>query len=76
MKQITITVQDDGKITVEDSAGGAPYECQSTDECLEYVGQLLNGQPPGEEPAIPTEDYGQAWEREAASRPPQPGLMA
>ena len=41
MKQITITIGDDGQITVESSEGGEPYQCQSIDECRQYVDKML-----------------------------------
>jgi hypothetical protein len=79
MQQITITVGDDGNITVETSEGGEPYQCQTVDECLQYVGMILkeeSGEGPQEQSAEGPENYGQMWEQEAASRKPQPGLMA
>ena len=41
MKQITITIGDDGQITVESSEGGEPYQCETIDECRQYVDQML-----------------------------------
>jgi len=79
MQQITITVGDDGTMTVETSEGGEPYQCQSAEECLQYVGMLLkeeSGEGPQEQSTEGPENYGQMWEQEAASRKPQPGLMA
>lgn len=93
METITITVGDDKKITVttggdEAQAGaqgeqpgqeGQPYECQSADECLQYVGMILKeemGEGAQEEATEGPEDYGQMWQQEAKKRQPQPGLMA
>ena len=79
MQQITITVGDDGKLTVETSEGGEPYQCQSPDECLQYVGMILkeeSGESPQEQSTEGPENYGKMWEQEAQKRPPQPGLMA
>lgn len=79
MKQITITLGDDGQITVESSEGGEPYMCESIDECRQYVDKMLAeeaGESPEEQATESQEDYGQMWEQEAASRKPQPGLMA
>jgi len=79
MKQITITMQDDGTITVESSEGGEPYQCQSIDECRKYVDSMLAeeaGESPEEQATEGQENYGQMWEQEAANRKPQPGLMA
>jgi hypothetical protein len=79
MKQITITMQDDGTISVESSEGGEPYQCESIDECRQYVDKMLAeeaGESPEEQATEGPEDYGQMWEQEAANRKPQPGLMA
>lgn len=79
MKQITITMQDDGAISVESSEGGEPYQCESIDECRQYVDKMLAeeaGESPEEQATEGPEDYGQMWEQEAANRKPQPGLMA
>lgn len=73
MQQITITVGDDGSMTVETSEGGEPYQCQTVDECLQYVGMILKEES-GEGPQEQSTD--QMWEQEAANRKPQPGLMA
>jgi hypothetical protein len=91
METITITVGDDKKITVTtggDEAQGQdggqpggeqPYECQSTEECLQYVGMILKeemGEGAQEEATEGPEDYGKMWNQEAKARQPQPGLMA
>lgn len=79
MKQITITIGDDGAITVESSEGGEPYQCKSIDECRQYVDKMLAeeaGESPEEQATEGQENYGQMWEQEAASRKPQMGLMA
>lgn len=79
MKTITITIGDDGAITVESSEGGEPYQCKSIDECRQYVDKMLAeeaGESPQEQATEGPEDYGQMWNQEAANRKPQPGLMA
>ena len=83
METITITVGDDKKIAVttggEMQQGQQPYECQSADECLKYVGMILKeemGEGAQEEATEGPEDYGQMWQQEANKRQPQPGLMA
>lgn len=73
MQQITISVGDDGNITVETSEGGEPYQCQSTDECLQYVGMILkeeSGEGPQEQSTEGPENYGQMWsKRRPAANP-------
>ena len=79
MKQITITMQDDGTISVESSEGGEPYQCKSIDECRQYVDKMLAeeaGESPEEQATEGPENYGKMWNEEAGSRKPQPGLMA
>jgi hypothetical protein len=79
MKQITITIGDDGRITVESSEGGEPYQCESIDECRKYVDMMLaeeGGESPEEQATEGPEDYGKMWKQEAQKRQPQPGLMA
>lgn len=66
MKQITITMEDDGRIIVESPEMNEPYECQSVDECMDYVENMLSGGEMSEE---------QMWNEEAAARAPQPGMM-
>lgn len=67
MKQITITMEDDGRIIVESPEMDEPYMCESVEECMDYVGQMLSGGEMNEE---------QMWNEEAAARAPQPGMMA
>lgn len=79
MRQITITMADDGRITVESPDMEQPYTCDSVDECLEYVSDMLKGEEanePGqaEEAAEPSMEA--MWNEEAAQRPAQPNLMA
>lgn len=79
MKQITITIGDDGRITVESSEGGEPYECQGMDDCRQYIDKMLaeEGGEGAQEQAMEGEEaYGQMWNQEAKNRQPQPGLMA
>ena len=42
MKQITITLEDDGRIIVESPEMDEPYMCESVDECKEFVGRMLD----------------------------------
>ena len=76
---ITIELADDGTITVTSPEMTEPYQCQSADECVQFVGKMLaeeTGEGPEEQATEGKEDYGQMWNEEAASRKPQPGLMA
>lgn len=66
--QIVINMADDGRITVE-AEGQEPYQCESAEECLQYLGQILGAGGAAEAPEA-------MWEEEAAKRPPQPGMMA
>ena len=78
-KTITIELADDGQIMVTSSEGGEPYQCKSIDECRQYVDNMLAeeaGESPEEQSTEGTEEYGAMWNEEAASRKPQPGLMA
>lgn len=78
-KTITIEIADDGQIMVMSSEGGEPYQCESIDECRQYVDKMLAeeaGESPEEQSTEGPEEYGAMWEQEAASRKPQPGLMA
>ncbi len=81
-KTITIEMADDGTIMVSNSDGGEPYMCETIAECREYVDNMLAtlaeeaGESPQEKPMEGPEEYGQMWNEEAASRKPQPGLMA
>ena len=79
MKQITITIEDDGRITVESPELEQPYQCESIEECKQFVGQMLDeesGESPGEQAGEGTENYEQMWNEEAQRRPAQPGMMA
>lgn len=67
MKQITITMEDDGRIIVESPEMDEPYMCESVEECMDYVENMLGGEEMNEE---------QMWNEEAAARAPQPGMMA
>jgi hypothetical protein len=78
-KTITIEMADDGTITVTSPEMQEPYMCQSAEECLQFLGKMLQeeaGESPQEQSTEGMEDYGQMWNQEAASRKPQPGLMA
>lgn len=73
--QITINVDEaTGQITVE-AEGQEPYQCSSTDECLEYLGDMLKGEQPGEPAGEEAADPQSMWDQEANKRS-QPGLMA
>ena len=73
--QIVINVADDGRITVE-ADGREPYQCETTEECLEYVEGLMPGDE-GLEPAEEAEsDMAAMWNEEAAMRPRNPNMMA
>jgi len=78
-KTITIEMADDGTVTVTSSEGGEPYQCESIDECRQYVDKMLAeeaGESPKEQATEGPEKYGQMWNEEASARKPQPGLMA
>jgi hypothetical protein len=78
-KTITIDLADDGTITVTSPEMQEPYVCQSSEECMQFLGDMLaeeRGEAPEEQATEGPEEYGQMWEQEAASRKPQPGLMA
>ena len=74
MKQITITLEDDGRIIVESPEMDEPYMCESVDECKHFVGRMLDEEA-GEE-QMGEENYEQMWNEEAQRRAPQPGMMA
>lgn len=79
MKQITITLEDDGRIIVESPEMEQPYECESIEECKQFVSQMLDeeaGESPEEQMGEGKENYAQMWNEEAARRPAQPGVMA
>ena len=75
--QITINVDEaTGQMSVE-AEGMEPYACESVEECLEHVEQLLRG---GEmdaeaDAAMPEGDMAAMWDEEAAKRPTNPNLM-
>jgi hypothetical protein len=78
-KTITIELADDGTITVTSPEMTEPYKCQSADECVQFIGKMLQeeaGESPQEQATEGKEDYSQMWNQEAAARKPQPGLMA
>lgn len=79
MIQLTITMQDDGQITVEGPEMEEPYTCDSIAECAQFVERVMSeesGESPEEQGTEPAEDYGSMWDQEAANRKPQNGLMA
>ena len=79
MKQITITLEDDGRIIVESPEMEQPYECESIDECKQMVSQMLDedsGEGAEVQATEGSENYEQMWNEEAQRRQPQPGLMA
>ena len=78
--QITINVDEaTGQMSVE-AEGMEPYACESVEECLEHVEQLLRG---GEMDAeadaaageMPEGDMAAMWDEEAAKRPMNPNMM-
>ncbi|NBT76518.1 MAG: hypothetical protein EBT15_11270 [Betaproteobacteria bacterium] len=78
MKTITITMADDGTLTVDSPDMDQPYQCESVDECLEYVSDMIKGEESNEpyqaeEKAEP--DVKAMWNQEAAKRPQNPNLM-
>ncbi|CAB4159642.1 hypothetical protein UFOVP715_60 [uncultured Caudovirales phage] len=78
-KTITLEMADDGTITVMSDDMQEPYVCESIEECMQYLGDMLGGassEAPEEQTMEGPEEYGQMWNEEAASRKPQPGLMA
>lgn len=79
MKQITITLEDDGRIIVESPEMDEPYMCESIDECKQFVGRMLDeeaGEGVEEQMGEGKENYEQMWNEEAQRRAPQPGMMA
>jgi hypothetical protein len=78
-KTITIEIADDGQITVTSDEMQEPYQCKDAAECSQFVTKMLEeetGESPQEQATEGQENYGQMWNEEAASRKPQPGLMA
>ncbi len=81
-QKITIEVSDDGQISVMAEENGQPmgepYQCDSVDECMQFVGKMLaeeGGESAAEQQGEAPEDYESMWNEEAAQRK-QPGLMA
>jgi hypothetical protein len=84
MQQITITVDDSGKISVDTQENGQPagepYECESMDECLQYVKSIMSeeqGETPEEQTTEGPENYEQLWNEESKKRGEQmaaPGM--
>ena len=76
MQTITINVGDDQAITVEveeNGQAGEPYECDSVEEALQFVGAALgeeSQEPAAEQASEPGEDYAAAWDEEAGKRQP------
>ena len=64
---LTITLDDDGKITVDSPEANESYECDSIDECLQFVEMALREES-GEPATEPKEDYGKMWSEEAQKR--------
>lgn len=78
MIQLTVTLEDDGRIIVEGPEMEEPYECDSAAECGQFIERMIgeeNGESAEEQQTEPKEDYEDMWNEEAASRK-QPGLMA
>ena len=75
-KTITIEMADDGTMTVMADGMQEPYVCESSEECMQFVGEMLGAERAEESEEQSAEGYGQMWNEEAASRKPQPGLMA
>ena len=78
MQTITITVDDDTKITVaveeDGQMVGELYECSSTEECLQYVQSVIRDDSMSEASdemtgeAEPSEDYSSMWNQESKMR--------
>lgn len=78
MIQITVTVEDDGRITVDGPEMEQPYECDSASECGQFIERMIgeeSGESTQEQATEPKESYEEAWNQEAQVRK-QPGLMA
>ena len=78
MIQLTVTLEDDGRIVVESPEMDEPYECDSAAECAQFVERMIGeegGEAPGQQATEPKENYQEMWNEEATSRK-QPGLMA
>ena len=79
---ITIEVGDDGRILVtaeEDGQPmGEPYECDSPQECLQFIESIMTedmGESPEEETTESAENYESMWNEEAGKRPANPNMM-
>lgn len=78
MIQLTVTLEDDGRIMVDGPEMEEPYECDTAAECAQFIERMIGeerGESPEEQSGEPAEDYEDMWNEEAASRK-QPGLMA
>lgn len=78
MIQLTVTLEDDGRIVVDGPEMEEPYECDSAAECAQFIERMIgeeSGESTAEQETEPKEDYEDMWNEEAASRK-QPGLMA
>ena len=78
MRQITITLADDGRIQVESSEGGKPYMCKDTEECLQYLQSMLTeetAESPQEQATEGPEDYAATWNQEAQKRQAEPAMQ-
>lgn len=75
MRQITITIADDGQISVE-ADGQEPYQCSSSEECLDYLEGLMGDETPqGEKAEMAGMDMAKMWDEEAGKRPGNPNMM-
>lgn len=79
---ITIEVGDDGRIvvTAEENGqpAGEPYECDSPQECLQFVESIMAedmGESPEEQTTESPENYEAMWNEEAGKRPANPNMM-
>ena len=82
MQTITITVGDDKTILVDVEENGQvvgePYQCESAEECLQYVQSVMNKGPMGEdamaddsmadESMADGSDYSSMWNAESKKR--------
>jgi len=73
MQTITITVADDGRISVDTQEDGKPqgepYQCKSMDECLKFVQSVMSeesDETSGEDES--PEDYSRMWSEESKKR--------
>ena len=66
-------MQDDGMISVESSEGGEPYQCETIDECRQYVDKMLAeeaGESPEEQATEGPENYGKKSPCKSIPTPP------